>query len=372
MKTRFFLLFMFISGFLLSAQTVTTITDGTPDDAINLDSNGNIYVSNFDGGKIFKFTPSGVMTEFLTGLSNPNGLAFNSSDELYSCQWQTNFLNKYLISGNLSNSYSVTWGNPSGIAKAFDNEDMIFAKYSANTLHRITPSGTITTISTAGELNGPVGLTYDDSGNLYVGNYNNRRIYKVLTNGNLEYVATVGSSSFLGFITFANGKLWATVFGEHKIYTIDPSKVDDVTLFAGSVQGTNDGELSQATFNTPNGIKFNDAGDTMYISEYNTKNLRIISNIPLSVNDFQNNSDLKIITNSGQKYLSLSGSIFESGQYEIAIYNLLGQKTIELNGKTQNSSNEIKINTNNLSEGTYIVMVKSNGLRESKKVIVNH
>ena len=37
------------------AQTVTTYTDGTPDDGIAIDSNGNLYASNWSGDTVFKY-----------------------------------------------------------------------------------------------------------------------------------------------------------------------------------------------------------------------------------------------------------------------------------------------------------------------------
>ncbi len=50
------------------SQTVTTFTAGTPDDAIVLGGNGNIYCSNYVGDTVFKFTPTGDVSSFVTGL----------------------------------------------------------------------------------------------------------------------------------------------------------------------------------------------------------------------------------------------------------------------------------------------------------------
>lgn len=49
------------------------------------DQFGNLFVSVFNGvdGGILKFTPSGVMTTFATGLDNPRGLAFDSAGTLF-------------------------------------------------------------------------------------------------------------------------------------------------------------------------------------------------------------------------------------------------------------------------------------------------
>ena len=197
------------------SQSVTTITDQSLEDGIALDSNGNLYVTHFYGNSVYKITPDGDVSQFITGFSNPNGLAFDSNDNLFVCDWTANAIYKYNSSGSLLNSYPVT-GNPSGIMKAYDNDDMIFSHYTSNMLSRLSSTGVITTISSESELNGPVGLTFDDLGVMYVGNYNNRTIYRVIPDGTLEYVAQLpssgGSLPNLGYMTYAGGSLFATVF----------------------------------------------------------------------------------------------------------------------------------------------------------------
>ena len=42
----------------------------------------NLFVST-SGGNIYEFTPSGTRTTFASGLSTPEGLAFDSSGNLY-------------------------------------------------------------------------------------------------------------------------------------------------------------------------------------------------------------------------------------------------------------------------------------------------
>jgi sugar lactone lactonase YvrE len=251
---------------------------------------------------------------------------------------------------------------------------MIFAKYGGNSIHRLSPNedgtASVTTISNAIELNGPVGLAFGDNGDLYVGNYEDREIYRVLSDGSLQYIATVGDNSNLGFIDFAQGMIWGTVLGEHKIYRINPNGLDDVTVFAGSDGGTTDGDISVAKFAAPNGIKFNDSEDTMYVSEFNSKNIRIISGISLSDNEFSNKSRLKAITNSNEAYLLLVGSIFGTNSYSITISNIQGQNIYDL--KQNNSADNIrtKIKTDTWPSGIYFVSIESNSLFETKKIVI--
>jgi DNA-binding beta-propeller fold protein YncE len=52
------------------------------------DSAGNLFVANYGisqpgEGSISKITPNGAQSTFVSGLSYPNGLAFNSADDLF-------------------------------------------------------------------------------------------------------------------------------------------------------------------------------------------------------------------------------------------------------------------------------------------------
>jgi len=357
----------------MNSQTVSTFTQGTPDDDIAIDSNGNIYCSNYVGDTVFKFTPNGDVSSFVTGLNSPNGLAFNSLEELYVCDGQANTIYKYDLDGNELDSYPSV-GHPSGIIKSPDSDIMIFTKYQGNSIHSLAPDGTIDLISDANELTGPVGLAFDDAGNLFVGNYNNRKVYKVLNNGDLEFIADVptdgGPMPNLGFIAYGQGYLWGTTMGSDKIYRIDPNGVNDVVLFAGSSQGSVDGDISEATFNTPNGILFNETEDTMYITDFGTKNLRIISDVVLSVNDQDVlNNSLKLVPNPAKDSVRVSTILDNIGDFRISISDLNGKEIKSISG----SSNQLLLNKDidisYLSNGIYFFSIISGNKSKSKKLV---
>ena len=367
-------LFLFTTSFLLgllflSAQTVTTFTEGTPDDAIVLDNDGNIYCSNYTGDTVFKFSPTGEPTAFITGLNTPNGLAFNSNQELYVCDGQGNKIYKYDIAGNLLATYPVT-GHPSGIVKSFDDDSMIFTLYLGNIIKRLTPDGTITTVSSSTELSGPVGIAYDENGNLYVGNYNDRKIFKVDKNGYLEYIAQLptegGPYPNLGFIAYGQGKLWGTIMSSHKIYSINPNSVDDFTLFAGSTAGNNDGDISVATFNTPNGIFFDEAESKMYITDFGSKNLRIISGITLGNDEFSEaENNLIIAPNPAKNYFEIQFSNCSFETFELKVYDAAGKLVYENN--CQEPSN--KIDTSSWDNGIYLLEIATEEGTLRKKLL---
>lgn len=50
------------------------------------DSNGNIYFSDINAGRIYKWSPDGNVTVSLEGLNKPNGLMFDKSGNLIACE----------------------------------------------------------------------------------------------------------------------------------------------------------------------------------------------------------------------------------------------------------------------------------------------
>ena len=336
-----------------------------------LDSNGNLYASNFVGDSVFKFDPDGNGVPFITGLNSPNGLAFDSNEDLYVCDFYGLAIYKYDIDGNLLETFSNIV-RPSGLIKAFDNDDMIFTNFSSNTLERLAPDGTITEVASGDELDGPVGLAYDENGVLYVGNYNDRKIFRVLNDGSVEYIAQLptdpGPNPNLGFITYGQGRIWGTTMGSDKIYAVNQNEVDSYILFAGSTQGSMDGDINQATFHTPNGIIFNPEEDTMYITDFGTKNIRIISDVILSFGEEALNlKSLQLFPNPVVSKLNIKTNV--DGDYEIKVYNVLGEVVYSIEESFQNTSISKNIDLSSLKTGVYLVKVSSQNLTSVKRFI---
>ena len=86
-------------------------------------------------GSVYKFTKTGTGTDFVNNIENPNGIDFDSSDRLYLNEWGDNKIRRYLIDGSLDTFTQIS-GNPSGMIKAIDNDDMIYTRYNGNTINR--------------------------------------------------------------------------------------------------------------------------------------------------------------------------------------------------------------------------------------------
>ncbi len=281
----------------LHAQQVTTILDAATqvDDALFRDPSGNLYGSHYMGSNVYKMTPDGTVTTFLSGLNTPNGIAMNSLGEFYVADNVGNRI--YRIASDGTPIDTITVIKPSGLLKAWDSDTILFTQYQPDKLGKLAPDGTITIVHEGAPLNGSVGLAHTDDGTLYVANFTDREIYRVM-DAELEYVATVPgpSNGVLGFITGAGGTLFGTSWNSHAIYAIEPGYVDSVRLVAGgNGQGNADGDVSIAQFNQPNGILAVAGGDTIYVSDFASKNIRMITGVLTGVRELPPAAPLSII-----------------------------------------------------------------------------
>jgi len=257
--------------------TVETVVDGSFHDGLAIDRKGNLYGSDFVGNTVYKMTPSREVSVFVGGLVSPNGIGINKKDEVYVCDNFGNTIYKYSEEGIQLDSIPAV--SPAGIKRIPGTNDMLFVEYNTNTINLLSEDNTITKLYEGAPINGPAGIAFDRKGNVYIGNFNDRKIYKY-KNEELTFVAELPAeapnANFLGFLTYARGFLFATQIGEHKIYKINPNKENEFEVFAGSALGSQDGDVSEATFNFPNGILASRDGKTLYVSDAGTSNLRII------------------------------------------------------------------------------------------------
>ncbi|MBL4663058.1 MAG: T9SS type A sorting domain-containing protein [Flavobacteriaceae bacterium] len=358
---RLLFLLLFITGGSIYSQTVSTYFSNAGadvDDDMEFDSSGNLYGSNFAGDTVYKIDAAGVSTVFVDGLANPNGIAIDSDDNVFIVEFSAGTIHKYSSTGALIESYLVG-SSPSGLEKSPSSDDMYFTLTSNNSVNILSSSGGISQVYQGAPLDIPVGLAFDDDENLYVGNYIGGDIHRV-TLDNAVFLATVptsggGSSPFLAFIAYGNGKLWGTVYGAHKIYMVGIDTNDDVTLFAGSAQGSTDGPITDATFDNPGGIVFNEAQNAMYISEFSTSgNIRRIDDMPLGVDALNLDLDFVISPNPSTEFINVRiPSISGLEINELTVYDINGAllKTLEV------SSAQATMNIANLPSGMYFLKV---------------
>lgn len=144
------------------------------------DSMGNLYVSSFADGAVYKFSPTGqllgVPLSNLTGNTLPYGLAVDRMDNLY-------------VAGK---------GNPVG-SKIF----------------KVTPSAIVSVFVDAAPLTSPSSLVFDETGNLFASYYDSLTILRIAPDG--SYVTLpgggIGDDAPNGLALDAGGDLFVSVNG---------------------------------------------------------------------------------------------------------------------------------------------------------------
>ena len=386
MKTKHALLVAFsycLSMASLTAQTVTTIIDYDVDSVVVNDgivegANHRYFVSSFIEGKIYKFDLQGNVQLLASGLTTSNGLFINRHGELMACDPDGNRI--YIIdtaSGLFLDTISIH--SPAAIAKIPNNDTLLVTDWRSNKVYKLAPDGTSSTYLSGSPLNAPVGICYLASEqSIFIGNFNNRKVYK-LVNDSLVYVATVPAlntpgNKWLGFITSSANRIYATSINSHTIYEIFPNYTDSLRLLSGTpgLAGHLDGALDSASYFIPNGILAIGNGDSLLVSDYGNRSIRLLSlnRNNVGIADFKDHeASFTVFPNPVDKQLriQLKGDLQIEGFRLISTSGHLVQENIPY----QRSHKQVSIKLNNVQTGYYILQLKSGHKWSSRKIYVN-
>jgi serine/threonine-protein kinase len=252
--------------------------DGSGDSAsffnpagLSVDKKGNVYVADTHNSLIRKISPEGIVTT-IAGIK-PSGLRAGPYD-------------------------SVKLDNPQGIA--VDSSGNVYvADWAKDLIRKISPEGKVTNIAgngNPGAADGagpassfylPEGIAVDAAGNLFIADTYNNMIRKISTAGIVTTIAgkkTKGSAdgkgtsaSFFhpaGINVDKDGNLFIADAGNNKIRKISPEGI--VTTFAGTGQrGSNNGPVADASFYRPFGVAVGKEGE-VYVADYQNNLIRKI------------------------------------------------------------------------------------------------
>ena len=241
----------------------------------------------------------------LTLISLAYSLLRTSAQPIYTPYAFTNFAGQPGIVGAADGTGNAAGFNlPHGIA-ADDVGNLYVSDTFNQTVRRITPDGTVTTIAGSAGARGyvdgvgtgqparftsPIGLSMDSNGNLYVGDTGNQTIRKVTSSAIVTTVAgqvgITGSANGTGNGASFNNPQGTVVDSAGNIYVADNvnriirkiTPAGLVTTFAGStgLQGTNDGPGNVARFYQPSGMAV-DSADNIYVTDVGGDTIRKIT-----------------------------------------------------------------------------------------------
>lgn len=377
MKRTIILSFIFLLlVHLLLAQTVTTILQNGSgiDESLFRTDNGELYGTGYVNGTLSTFTV-GSSYPVLDSLDNPSEMAELSNGVIAITESQGNRVILFDPQSQTKQLLTGALPNPAGIIKLLDSDTLLVSSTSANSVYRVAPNGDTSLYLTGNLFNSPVSLLWDDSNNLYIANYSSGMIVKKESNGSLIPFCTLPTSS-LGHMVKVGNMIYATGVFNHKIFKINLANAE-WNIYAGSTQGSIDGDLSIAQFNSPNGIAASVTGDSIYISEYNTQSIRLISGVlsTLGQNEGSHQIDanlIKIWPNPVQKSFYIHpGDKIEP--FHLQLFDLNGIVISNDLVAQKRSGNVINVCLpGNLSDGLYFLQVISNSMSHTQKIIISN
>jgi sugar lactone lactonase YvrE len=281
---------------------VTTMLDtglGFNDD-LAWDSAGNLYISNpgpfVDGGLsgtvVFQYETDETLSEIVTDAMGPTGIGIDEGDALY----YTNSGTDELVKVDSGNAEVVA--SPGGNIE-FNSQGVGFiASYNDSTIYQLNTDGSTEVFAEGGNLNGPVGLAIDESDNIFVANFNDGAIMVFGADGD-SVVIDEGEFGGVGYLTYLNGQLYATAFGQHIVYKL--SLMGETEIIAGQlgVTGADNGYGVDASFTRPNGIIPTSDRKALIVSEYGSSLIRKImlnDRISFAVDDHYTTEEDQVIS----------------------------------------------------------------------------
>jgi streptogramin lyase len=201
---------------VFAGATTPGNTDGTGGAArfngptvIAIDSLGNLWVADGTNDEIRKITTPGAVVTTWAGtgsagnangsgtsasFSDPIGVAVDSSGDVYVADFKNNEIREINASDVVSTFVPVSAGLNGPYGVALDPAGNLYVTDSANQeIRMVTPNAVVTTIAGSATMTGttngtgsaarfkyPFGILVDASGNLYVGDFANNEIRKLV------------------------------------------------------------------------------------------------------------------------------------------------------------------------------------------------
>ncbi len=389
-----------------------------------VDQTGNVFIADRDNNVIRKVNTSGVITTIAgTGfagflgdggqataaqLNGPTGIVVDNIGNLYIVDinnYRIRKVDPVGIISTVAGNGVCCWSSDGGLADttrimavdiALDaSGNVFFADSYTNRVRKIAmPSGIISTVAgsgimafggdggpaTSATMHSPTGITLDDTGNLYIVDYNNNRVRKVNTSGVINTIAgsglypgSTGDGGLADTATLNHpwdiaidslGNIYVSQNGDHRIRKINPFGFISTICGDGTSGFTGDGGPSTAArVYFPKGIVCDKAGNVYFADEDNFR-VRKIGSSPLILPTFlssfeKHNLDVYPNPANDLLYISSPGKIST-----ISICNFTGVTVFSHEYDREN----VEVNIDALPIGVYFLKVNSTDVRKFVKL----
>lgn len=363
-----------LASVMLQAQTVSTIVGPAAqvDDDISRDSQGNLYVSHYDGTSIWKVTLDGTQSLWQGGIIRPNGSTFSAQGDFYFAANQGRGVFQKIDTQNAM-PYGPPINRASGVLFDPFSDTLLVTGYTDDVIYKLAPDSTISEFVRGNGLNGPVGLQADANGTYYVSNFDDRKIFRLDRDGTLTIIDQL-PGTFLGFIAYADSQIYATGFGTHQIFRVSLDGTREPIAGIANTPGSINGPVSLATFNNPNGIYATADGDTLFVSDYGSKSLRMITGVAtaiepraaVDINRFQLNANYP---NPFNPTTSIRYQLKTTQMVTLEILNTLGQRIAILVDEIQPAGpHTVEWSAESMPGGIYYYRLTSGQASQTRKM----
>ena len=306
------LLWVFYSG-LLHAQgsqelVVSTLAEVRASGDIYVADNGDLYLTDFgnpalaNGTTVTKVTRDGTASIFASGLASAvEGVTMAPNGDLYVASFNGGVVYRITPNGNQT---VINSGLSGPVGLTIDNVGNLYVVECRANRVSLLSGGTRQTVAQLPGTGCPNGLIWGHDNALYALILQDGRIYRVTTDGNVSLFAQVPGGA--SHIELLNGNYYVSGRTTHQVYQVDLN--GQVTTYAGTgVDGNTDGTIDVATISRPNGIGVDQQTGAVYVIGSSNFNLNQLPIRKIALETTGNPNDFEI--NSG-----LAGSWFDPSQ----------------------------------------------------------
>ncbi|HEY5311398.1 MAG TPA: autotransporter-associated beta strand repeat-containing protein, partial [Pirellulales bacterium] len=257
-----------INGTGMSASPSATFTGLGAPEGMAFDSSGNLYAANYEAGgagtTVSVFAPgSTTPTSTLTGLSGPTFIAFDSSGNIYVTNAIGNTVSEFSPGGTTPVATLTGLNFPTALA--FDTSGNLYVVNrgggSGTTVSVFAP-GSTTPTSTLTGLSSPSSLAFDSSGNLYVTNQTSNTVSEFAP-GSTTPTATLTGLSDPEYLAFNSaGNLYVANSGNGTVSVFAPGSTTPTSTLIG--------------LSTPNALAFDSSGN-LYVSNHGSSTISVFA-----------------------------------------------------------------------------------------------
>ncbi len=190
------------SGALITAGFNATGFAGAPDQLV-IDSGNNLYLYT-SAGDIYKITPAGAVSTYVSGLSgNAGGLAFDAGGDLFVTDFNNNQVDKVPAGGGSFSVFASGFNQPRDLV--IDGSGNLYVSNgNNNSISKVTSGGSVRTYVSGGPFNYPYALALDAAGNLYVTNGGGNTVVKVTPPQSFTINEGAATPAITGLATFTD------------------------------------------------------------------------------------------------------------------------------------------------------------------------